>query len=316
MNKDFVSIIMPVKNVENFINQCIDSILEQTFSNYELIILDDSKDNTSKIIKNYSDKRIKHVILSGNISKKLNYGIKIAKYNYICRMDGDDIMAPDRIEKQIRYLKNHPRIDILGTNYYCIDEKGTILYKKKLPETHKDIEFMMPIITSVLHPTVITSKRVFDKIGGYNENINCSEDTEIFLRCIKRFEFYNLQESLYYYRILESSNSKNINSLQYSYKFGKNYLTFSLVNNKSYLTDKFRLGLLEYYKNDINKSRKIFFSLLFNNSFPKIKLLRYLLPSILGNRILKFFRKNKILIYMNKSVLNLFKFDTNNISRI
>jgi len=111
MSADYVSILLPSKNVEKYIGQCIDSVLAQTHRNYEFIIIDDSDDNTPNIIDSYSDERIQHIKLTGNVSWKLNYGISVAKFEYICRMDGYDIIVPEKIEKQLNYIKLNTETD-------------------------------------------------------------------------------------------------------------------------------------------------------------------------------------------------------------
>jgi glycosyltransferase involved in cell wall biosynthesis len=315
MTNDPVSIIMPVKNVEKYISQCIDSVLNQTHTNYELIILDDSDDQTSEIIKSYSDKRINHIMVTGNISQKLNHGIKIAKFDYIARMDGDDVMVLDRIEKQIMYLNNNPEINILGTNYFCISENGSLLNVKKLPEHHKEIEFMMPIITSVLHPTVMMRKHDLMKITLYDESIDYAEDLELFLRFLSIFRFHNIQENLHFYRIHKPKYNLLIKNNRISYYIGLNYLNIKilLIGENSELI--FQKGLLEYYKNNVNTARKLFLQLLKSNKYRGIKVLRYLIPSLLGNRVLNYLRQKGVLQFINRYFIIKFNFDTNNIKK-
>ncbi len=297
---------MPVKNVEEYVRDSIDSVLNQTYREYELIILDDSDDKTSEIVKSYSDERIKHIRFSGNISRKLNYGLQIARYDYICRMDGDDIIDSKKIEKQINFLKMNPAIDVIGTNYFCINESGDVLYEKKLPEYHQEIEFMMPVITSVLHSTIMIKKSKFLMLTPYDENFNYAEDLDLFLKSLNKIRFYNLQDPLYYYRIfIDRATIQNDNV---SYLLGLKYLEDKLEVDGNNSETLYQIGLLEYYRNDISKARNIFFKLLFG--FKKFKLIRYLLPSLLGNSLIKFLRNNGTLRKTNSFFLKYFKYDT------
>ena len=308
MIKERISILMPVKNVEKYIKGCIESVLDQTYKDFELIILDDSDDTTPEIIKRYSDERIKHITISGNISHKLNYGLQIAQYDYIARIDGDDFIDSQKIEKQISFLLDKPQIDVLGTNYYCINGEGIIQYEKKLPEFHQDIEFMMPVITSVLHSTIMLKKSKFLQITPYNETLTYAEDLELFLKSLNKIQFYNLQEPLYYYRIFE--NRTNAQNEITSYLLGLKYLDEKLKEDRNDFKTMYKIGLLEYYRNDISKARNIFFKLLFGSGLKKFKLLRYFIPTILGNSFVKLLRNNGFLRKMNSFFLKYFNYDT------
>lgn len=299
---------MPVKNVERYIQKSIDSVLNQTYGDFELIVLDDSDDNTTEIIKSYSDERIKHHMVSGNISHKLNYGLQIAQYDYISRMDGDDIIDSQKIEKQISFLLNNPQIDVLGTNYYCINDEGIIQYEKKLPGFHQEIEFMMPVITSVLHSTILLKKSKFLEITPYNETLTYAEDLDLFLKSLNKIQFYNLQEPLYYYRIFD--NRTNAQKDTTSYLLGLKYLNEKLKADSNDYNTMYQIGLLEYYRNDIAKARSIFFKLLFGSGLKKYKLMRYIIPALLGNSLIKLLRSNGILRKLNLLFIKYFNYDT------
>lgn len=295
---------MPVKNTEKYIKQCVDSVLNQTHKNFEFIILDDSDDKTTEIIKGYSDSRIMHIRYKGNISSALNYGIGIASSEYICRMDGDDIMKYNRLETQIKFLNDNPHVDILGSNFYCIDENNVVMYEKKFPETHEEIEFMMPIITSVLHPTIMLKKKDYLRMLPYKDTV---EDLELFLRVLNDFKFYNLQTSLYYYRLYRKKT--NVLKEKISYNLGHEYLKDKIKssNNEKLI---YQLGLLEYYRNDVIKARNIFLKLLFSSAINKSRIIRYLLPSFLGNYLLKNLRGRGFLVKFNSLAIKYLKCDT------
>ena len=128
-----LSVIMPIYNVEPYIGKAIESVLHQTFENFEFIIIDDgSTDKTYDIISSYHDKRI--IIIRNQINrglaKCLNQGFLIAKAEYIIRMDGDDICKPERFSKQIQFMLEHPNLGISGTYMDLIDEHGKLLGKQ------------------------------------------------------------------------------------------------------------------------------------------------------------------------------------------
>jgi glycosyltransferase involved in cell wall biosynthesis len=118
---------MPVYNCELYIKEAIYSILNQTFTDYELIIIDDcSTDSTADIIKDYSDSRIIFFEKDSNsgYTNSLNYGLSVAKGEYIARMDGDDISLPTRLEKQVHFLNSNPDIVLCGTSYSIMEQQG------------------------------------------------------------------------------------------------------------------------------------------------------------------------------------------------
>jgi len=307
---DFVSIIMPVKNNSNFIRKCVESILNQTYKDFEFIIIDDSTDETGEIIRSIKDERIRLFKYEGNISSALNYGIKNAKYEIICRMDGDDFAASERIKLQIEFLNNNPDINIVGTNFYCVDEYDKILYEKKFPENNNEIKFMMPVITSILHPTIMFRKKDIQSIGNYNEDLENTEDLDLFLRASVRLNFHNIQSPLHYYRLYDKKNKLNEINNRLAYKIGFDFLNenkLSLKRNKLI----FQKGLLEYYRNDISKAKKYFLSILFSKEFNFFKVFRYLLPSLFGNKIIKYLRMNSITQKLNKNIIKTLNYDTN-----
>lgn len=304
----YISVIMPVKNAEKYIENCIESVLNQTYSFFELIVLDDSDDNTFSIIDSYSDERIKLIHFKGNISEKINHGIIISKYDLISRMDADDYINPKKFEKQIEFLTKNPDVDIVGTNFFLIDSNNEILMEKKFPEYDESIKFLMPVITSVLHSSIMVKKILIVGAGGYNESLSYAEDTDLFLRLIDFAKFHNLQEPLYFYRI--NNNKFDASKVNLVYNLGADYLK-NKKPDSSYTKD-YQLALLEYYKGDVSKAKKLFLKLLIHSDFSKINILRYLLPSVLGNSIIWLFRKNGSLIAFNRFISRFLNYDTNN----
>jgi glycosyltransferase involved in cell wall biosynthesis len=302
---------MPVKNVEKYIKESIESVLCQTHNNFELLIIDDSTDNTTEIIKSIKDNRIVHKKFIGTLPAKLNYGLQISNADYIARMDGDDIIHQERFEIQLNYLLKY-NYDLVGSNLLYVDLDGKPLLSKKYPEYNKEINFYMPINLSVAHASVLIRKEKLKRIGGYSEKVNFAEDMEMFLRLSQSgATFYNVQENLYYYRLVSDIFNINSNRNSESYLLGREYLE-ALLENKSdinYTNNILRFALLEYYKGDMNVSRKYFKKYLALNPQKKAHILRYLIISIFPGNGMKILRKYKIPQKINYFIHKIFKID-------
>jgi glycosyltransferase involved in cell wall biosynthesis len=310
MNNNLVSVILPVYNAERYIEKSIRSVLDQTYNELELIIIDDGSSDSSKaIIKTFKDNRIRfyaHPHL-GLISQ-LNFGVQNAEGNFIARMDADDMDDKNRLAVQIAYLKNNSDIQLVSTNYNFIDENDKIYSEKTLPEFHEDIEYMMPILNSICHASMVTYKTAVIDAGSYRDKYLFVEDQDLFLRMIScGMKMHNLQEALYSYRIKNKRYSKADREtlLRNRYQIGTEYLNnyYQHPTRENYHFN-FRYGLIEYYSGDINSARKYLLNAFKLKHSDKKSLYRYLLPTLLGDSIIKFLREKNILsgisLMMNK----------------
>jgi glycosyltransferase involved in cell wall biosynthesis len=174
-----ISVIMPFYNSREYLKESIASIINQTFTDFELILLDDgSTDFPEDIINSFSDNRIRYYIEDTNkgIVYQLNKGINLAKGKYIARMDADDISRSDRFQKQVDFLENNgnSKVDVLATNALKIgDEFGVMDYKNYKPE---QISFLLNFYCPILHPTVMMRKSIFDNGQRYSEDYKYAED--------------------------------------------------------------------------------------------------------------------------------------------
>jgi glycosyltransferase involved in cell wall biosynthesis len=197
-----ISVLMPVYNAEQYLSEAIESILNQTYSNFEFLIFNDgSQDSSREIIKKYRDRRIKLFDYEKNSGyvRHLNYGIKFSNGEFIARMDADDICYPERFEKQINYLNEHNECDICGSWFKTIG-----LYEKeiKYPVTHEEIQLELLSGCPMGHPTVILRKKFIAKNHlKYDENYCPSEDYELWSRMSFMTRMYNFPEILLNYRI-------------------------------------------------------------------------------------------------------------------
>lgn len=156
-----ISVVMSVYNSSLFLKECIKSILEQTFKDYELIILDDgSSDNSIDIIKTFSDTRIKFIACQHDYIQTLNMGINMTKGKYIAHMDSDDIMLPNRLEVEYKFMEENQNIDVCGSNIGEVDNPS---YCSNIDTQHKEIVSKLVLGCTLFHPTVIIRKSSIQK---------------------------------------------------------------------------------------------------------------------------------------------------------
>lgn len=214
-NSPLVSVIMPAYNSEKYIAEAIDSILGQTFRDFELIIIDDCcKDRTAEIVKGYQDDRI--IFIQNEVNKGflygLNYGIEIARGAYIARLDDDDTSYPDRLQKQVDYLNEHEDVVLVGT---CIDEKrnGVLCERRDRPiRTSSQLRFELFYENgSIAHSSFMMRKEVLDKHNIKYEIFKQVPDYHM-LTCICRYgNLARLDETLVTWRI-HPQQSTNVRS--------------------------------------------------------------------------------------------------------
>lgn len=210
-----VSVLMPVYNAGEFLRLAIESILNQTFSDFEFIIFNDgSTDESSKIVRSYKDPRIKFYDYSQNSGYviHLNTGIEIARGKYIARMDADDIAHPQRLEKQVSFLEKHPEIGVLGGWLQTIEDVPTLF---KYPESNGEILMKMMQDNPMGHP-VVTMRRdilIENKIR-YDNSYVPAEDYKMWSLLTDVTKLANLQEVLLYYRKHEGQISTRKAQLQ------------------------------------------------------------------------------------------------------
>jgi glycosyltransferase involved in cell wall biosynthesis len=200
-----ISIIMAAYNEALEIGGAIESILVQTFTDWELIVIDDgSTDTTVDVIRRYAEKdsRIRLFCNETNLelSRSLNKGIGLARADMIARADADDINLPERLAKQYAYMQAHEDIDVLGTGVYLLDEAGDRVNSYSLPLTHAELKALPFLKIQFFHPSVMIRRRFFDTAGLYDPDYPNAEDKEIWLRGLSRGCYYaNLPEPLVEY---------------------------------------------------------------------------------------------------------------------
>jgi glycosyltransferase involved in cell wall biosynthesis len=203
-----ITVLMPVYNCELYIREAVDSILNQTFTDFEFLIIDDaSTDETVTIIKTYDDPRIQLIQKPQNsgYTNSLNYGLSISRGKYIARMDGDDVSLPERFAKQVTFLDANPDVILCGTFYSIIGTKEVIT----VPGNFEDIKLTLLRKCCFGHPTVMIRKNSVDKLAAiYDVNKEPAEDYDLWVRLLAIGKMYNLQEVLLNYRVHDSQASQ------------------------------------------------------------------------------------------------------------
>jgi glycosyltransferase involved in cell wall biosynthesis len=213
-----VSVVMSAYNAEKFLREAIDSILAQTFTDFEFIIVDDgSTDRTSQILNSYSDPRIIRNRNERNLgyTPSLNWGVAHARSELIARMDADDISLPDRLALQVDFLERHPSIAVLGTGFQKMDQTGKLTSGEiLLPDNPRFIQWLLAFQNTLCHPTVMFRRSIFLKSGGYDPAFMPAEDYDLWQRLSLEEMISNIQKSLLLYRKHDQNISKTQGLLQ------------------------------------------------------------------------------------------------------
>ncbi|QNM86253.1 glycosyltransferase family 2 protein [Polaribacter pectinis] len=265
LNIPLVSVLMPVYNSEDYVGEAIESVLKQTYDNFEFLIVNDfSTDKSLDIILSYKDSRIKVLNMKQNsgISETLNFGLLKAKGKYIVRMDSDDISLPNRIKKQVEFLEKNKEHVICGSNYSIINSSNKVV----LPEKHSIIKTGFLHSCCVAHPTVVIRKSILEKNKlFYSKDNEPAEDYHLWSLLIHKGKFYNIQENLLAYRVHQNqiSQSKKTAQDKKSFSVKINYIkTFykELTKEETLMLEK----LLLYKKKMQDVDIKIFSDFVFN----------------------------------------------------
>ena len=245
-NKPLVSVIMPVYNGEKFLKYSIESILNQTYRNFEFIIIDDgSTDNSLKIIKEYQkkDKRIKVIENKKNLGIAFSYNqaINLAKGDLIACMEADDISNKNRFYFQVSEFIREKDLIIVGSNIEIINEKNKTIGLRLYPYSHKKIIKSIIFKSPFAQPSVMFKKKIYFISKGYNEQYKNAMDYDLWFRILKLGKGKNIQKYLLKYRIHKNqSKSKKLKNqlketinIQKKYLFKKDY--FSILSLLNYL---------------------------------------------------------------------------------
>lgn len=194
-----ITIAIPFYNADLFLSQAIESVICQTYSDWKLLLIDDgSTDSSLEIANKYAKTDDRITVYSDGENKNLGFRLNQIPYlvntKYLARMDADDIMHPQKIEKQIKTLENNPQIDVLGTNAYSIDENDYVIGIRVKPSGKN-----LRKVNSFIHPTIVAKTEWFKK-NPYNVQAVRVEDIELWMRTSEKYNFEMLNEPLFFYR--------------------------------------------------------------------------------------------------------------------
>ena len=202
-----ISVLMPVYRTKpEYLKATIQSILDQTFKDFEFLVLDDCPtDSRENVIKSFKDKRIKYSKNKKNmgITPSRNKLVQMAKGKYLAVMDHDDIALPKRFEKQVQFLEKHPDVGVVGCQYQIVPNGR----KSRLPTAHEEIQMGLMQDCMILHPCSMIRAEVLKK-DPYKAEFSPSEDYMLWCDLIGKTKFHNLPEILFHYHLHETNTSK------------------------------------------------------------------------------------------------------------
>lgn len=209
-----VTVLMSVYNDEAYLAEAIESILNQTYKDFEFLIFDDaSTDNSFRILEYYAkkDRRIKLITnkINRGLGYNLNRGVEIAESPWIARMDADDLANPNRLQLQLNYVQAHPDTSIVGGCAVDIDRRGNIVSQRKVPTQHKQIKELI-WTNPFIHGTVLFKRDAILAVGSYSPSLAKRQDYELWFRCAQAgLKFANLPQPLIRYRFTDNTLQRN-----------------------------------------------------------------------------------------------------------
>ncbi len=265
-----ISILMPAYNSEKFISRSIESIINQSYLNYELIIVDDgSNDSTKEIIKMYKKYNDKIKLISKSNSgliETLNFGLKKCKGKWIARLDSDDLSRFDRLEKQLLIAESKRNIGLVGSDAIFIDSFDNNLYSSSYPYTHKELtDNLLSCKKFFPHSSAFFNRELVESIGAYRNRAGICEDWDLWIRLASKSKIINIRKPLSKIRLHENQIS-NKNSLKQAFdtrivivanllRAKNNYDPLEILNDEEFQNFKNfitifleKLGFIEYLK--------------------------------------------------------------------
>ncbi|MFH1657307.1 MAG: glycosyltransferase [bacterium] len=214
MENPLVSIIISTYNREKYIKKALESVLNQSYKNFEIVVVDDSEgDETKKVIELLKRKEIRYVKNKNKLGfvKSLNKGVEVAEGKYIARIDDDDTWCDvKKLEKQVKFLEEHPDYALVGGGAILIDEKGKELRRFLPPEKDEKIRKLMLRDCLFIHSTVVFRKNTWEAVHRYDEKLNSAEDWDLWLKFGKLGRFYNFQDYFVYFLQAEQGRTQYI----------------------------------------------------------------------------------------------------------
>lgn len=248
-----VSVVMSVYNGETYLRKAVDSILNQTFTEFEFIVVDDaSTDGTARILTEYARREPRIHLLSNSINlglaRSLNRALEQASGRYVARMDADDISLPFRLEKQLAFMEKHPEVGVLGTAVELIDSAGQVTGQRIYPLDPIVICWRLAFENPLCHPTAMIRQYLLQGVQ-YNPDLTTAQDYDLWCQLGSQIRFANIPEPLLRFRkhgtnlTYQKGGQQRTNSLHISRKYLEHSLKMPAPDEVvSYLWDRQRLS--------------------------------------------------------------------------
>ncbi|MGA7160096.1 MAG: glycosyltransferase [Bacteroidota bacterium] len=291
-----LSVIMTVYDQADYVGEAVESIIRQTYREFDFIIIDDGSDDQSLAkIQKYDDPRIR--IFSRDHQGRgsaLNFALAQTNATWVAFIDADDIALPDRLLLQTRALAEDEAIDAISGWYQLVDERGNIIREKRLPSKHEEIVELMPVQCSMCFPAAIIRKNILVQAGMFDEKLVAAVDYDLWLKILDNAKFHNIPINLIKYRISSNSISSRLKDVQsrYAYEIGVRYLKEKYriaQRDDAKAKISLKLGKLEYYQGTMVNARRHLAKLLWYKPYFFITW-RFYLASLLGNRVFTLLR--------------------------
>ncbi|HTR80097.1 MAG TPA: glycosyltransferase [Bacteroidota bacterium] len=305
---DTLSVIMTVYNQADHVGEAIDSILRQTYKDFDFIIVDDgSEDTTLSEIRKHPDPRMRIFNRShAGRGSALNFALSQTTASWIAFMDSDDIASSDRLLRQRQAIVDDPTITAISSSYLLVDSSGQLVREKHLPTTHEEIVHWMPVQCSMCFPAAMIRREILEKAGPFNEELIAAVDYDLWLKILDVAKFSNISDGLIKKRSPSTSISVKFKEAQLrnTYEMAKRYLEqqYQVATWGSKKERILQLGQLEYYHGTMSNARRYFIPILFYR--PHIVIVwRYFLASCMGDKIFRLLRGSGIA----ESIGNIFR---------
>jgi len=290
-----LSVIMTVYNAADYLRQSIGSILEQSYEDFELIIVDDgSLDESAEIIEGFRDARIRFVRSrhKGRVDS-LNSACQIATGDFLAIADADDISHPDRLAKQLQYFERFPECDVVGSWVQVIDANGNDILLRKYPVKHHVIFDTMPYACSVAFPASMFRRAMLTEHGLFNPAYIVAHDLDFWLRILPESRFHNLPDPLLNYRISRESLARKHAETARRETLS---LAHSFLKHAKTLDDQqrdFGRARVDYYHGELRSARNRLAGLLRHFPFT-LRYWRFFIPTLLGSRLHSALRRSRL----------------------
>lgn len=221
-----LTVIMPARNAEEYIEQAIASVLAQTYTEWEMWVLENgSTDGTVDVVHGFSDRRIKLFELGPvGFRGALEFGIRNSTSPWLARMDADDIMLPLRLERQCEVINNMPRISLVGTHHSIITPSGHVFETTSKPRTGGVSAYDLATHRGFADPSVVFNRHLAVEVGGTDPEFGVGSDIALWFRLLQKRDGWQIGEPLYGYRLLPTSLSQNVVSAEECLRVREKYI--------------------------------------------------------------------------------------------